>query len=531
MENKIELNLGGGYSLEELKDAVVTGFGYEYLVYKIIQVIRQYSHVDFKGLDGEIGVLIDDSRDVTFAKLTQWTKHKRECYQKLLATISTLDEMIANSGAIILGEVAETLKGSIIEFLLNLTRVKIQFNFIDFGDVKVNEDIYERVLEEISIIDQTEMLIGLSLGTIQIEPTDVANFRNTVVEKKIVKLGKIVNSVKSSLNRDFNKLHGNLVKMYSDFYKLSESELMDGDKESKSRHIVKMLSSHKDLLDKLQDKMSEGNELKRQLVLNRNKLQANYAEQIQNYDRRLNDGEDSDIVEREKMNLDYVISTYVNQINGLIKETNQIDENISKKYDIVDKLIVTLKTAIPSESEMKRFSNIAYKFQELSVKLAMTKVQMEKKNKDISSALNTATAGLDLLVKLVMDGKEIFVKNSLMSAMFNSVNNIYDLVDREDKLKEIEDIKMVTTSLAKYSVISDDFQKGLVDFRKIARDGLSAIAIMMGKEYDGKGLVEIVDKINETFSGIQSCFDKLKDSNGQQAELLKDILLVYKNEE
>ena len=88
-------------------------------------------------------------------------------------------------------------------------------------------------------------------------------------------------------------------------------------------------------------------------------------------------------------------------------------QDISKKFNIIDKLTTTLKTAIPSESEMKRFSNIAYKFQELGVKLEMTKVQMVEKNKEILTGINTATAGFSLLVKEIMTGKELFLKNSL----------------------------------------------------------------------------------------------------------------------
>lgn len=532
MENKIELHLGGGYSLDVLKEAFVTGLAYEYMADKLVQVVRKYSDVDLQGIDGELATILDEGRNITFAKLTQWTQHKRSCYQDILALIPRLDEIVSNAGYVILGELAELIKGDLIEYLLDLTRVEIAFDSINLNDLKVKEEIVNHVIEEVSIIDQTEVLIGFSAGNLKVQPLVVENFRNVVVEKKIAKLNKIVTTVKSTLTKDFNKLHSELMSMYSTFYKISDSEMLDGEKDSKARHIVKILNNHKGLLDKLQDKMSNANELKRQLVLNRNKLQESFTSQIENYDRRASEGLDAkDIIDNEKISLEYVTNSYVNQINSLITETNLIDEDIAKKFDIVDKLIVTLKTAIPSESEMKRFSNIAYKFQELAIKLDMTKVQMQQKNKDIVAGINTASTGFRLLVKEVMDGKELFIKNSLMSAMFNSVNIIYDLVDREDKLKEIDDIKMVTNNLARYSIISNDFQKGLIEFRKIAREGLASIAIMMGKEYDGKGLMEIIGQVNETLVGVQDCLGKLKVSNAEQVELLKEVLFVYKNEE
>jgi len=532
MENKIELRLGGSYSLNELKDAVVTSLSYEYIADRLIQVVREYSYVDLKKIEGRLADIFDQGRNITFAKVAQWTKNKKNCYQKLLDIIPTIDGELARVGAIMIGEVAEVLKKELIDFLVQLTFVKISFEEINFGMIKIKESILNHMLEELTIVDQTEVMVSLNMTIFDEKPLDIEKFRNLIVEKKIAKLGKIVDSVKSSLDKDYAKLHNELMSMFNALLSISKSDMLDADKEEKGRNLVKIVAKHKKLLDKLQDKMSNANELKRQLILNRKRLLESLKDQVDNYDRRIADGlDDPDLMETEKSSLEYITDFYTKQIDRLIKDTDNNNEDISNKFDIVDKLMTTLKTAIPSENELKRFSNIAYKFQELAVKLDMTKVQMEVKNKDVTKGINTATAGFRLLVSEIMTGKEVYVKNSLMSAMFNSINIMYDLVDKEDKLKEIPDIKLVTNNLNRYSYLSNDFQKGIIEFRKIARDGLSALAIMMGKEYDGAGLVEIIEKTNDTLKDIQDCLDKLGISNNEQSEILKEVLSVYKNEE
>ena len=532
MENKIELRLGGSYSLNELKDAVVTSLSYEYIADRLIQVVREYSYVDLKKIEGRLADIFDQGRNITFTKVAQWTKNKKNCYQKLLDIIPTIDGELARVGAIMIGEVAEVLKKELIDFLMQLTFVKISFEEINFGMIKIKESILNHMLEELTIVDQTEVMVSLNMTIFDEKPLDIEKFRNLIVEKKVAKLGKIVDSVKSSLDKDYAKLHNELMSMFNTLLSISKSDMLDADKEEKGRNLVKIVAKHKKILDKLQDKMSNANELKRQLILNRKRLLETFKEQSDNYDRRITDGlDDPDLMETEKASLEYITDFYTKQIDRLIKDTDNNNEDISNKFDIVDKLMTTLKTAIPSENELKRFSNIAYKFQELAVKLDMTKVQMEVKNKDVTKGINTATAGFRLLVSEIMTGKEVYVKNSLMSAMFNSINIMYDLVDKEDKLKEIPDIKLVTNNLNRYSYLSNDFQKGIIEFRKIARDGLSALAIMMGKEYDGAGLVEIIEKTNETLKDIQDCLDKLGISNNEQSEILKEVLSVYKNEE
>ena len=532
MENKIELRLGGSYSLNELKDAVVTSLSYEYIADRLIQVVREYSYVDLKKIEGRLADIFDQGRNITFAKVAQWTKNKKNCYQKLLDIIPTIDGELARVGAIMIGEVAEVLKKELIDFLMQLTFVKISFEEINFGMIKIKESILNHMIEELTIVDQTEVMVSLNMTIFDEKPLDIEKFRNLIVEKKVAKLGKIVDSVKSSLDKDYAKLHNELMSMFNALLSISKSDMLDANKEEKGRNLVKIVAKHKKLLDKLQDKMSNANELKRQLILNRKRLLESLKDQIDNYDRRIADGlDDPDLMETEKASLEYITDFYTKQIDRLIKDTDNNNEDISNKFDIVDKLMTTLKTAIPSENELKRFSNIAYKFQELAVKLDMTKVQMEVKNKDVTKGINTATAGFRLLVSEIMTGKEVYVKNSLMSAMFNSINIMYDLVDKEDKLKEIPDIKLVTNNLNRYSYLSNDFQKGIIGFRKIARDGLSALAIMMGKEYDGAGLVEIIEKTNDTLKDIQDCLDKLGISNNEQSEILKEVLSVYKNEE
>ena len=48
MDNKIELHLNGAYSLEDLKEAVVTGLSYEFMADKLVQVVRKYSDIDLQ---------------------------------------------------------------------------------------------------------------------------------------------------------------------------------------------------------------------------------------------------------------------------------------------------------------------------------------------------------------------------------------------------------------------------------------------------------------------------------------------------
>ena len=89
---------------------------------------------------------------------------------------------------------------------------------------------------------------------------------------------------------------------------------------------------------------------------------------------------ESEEIKREKEAYLFINNEYLEKIGATIELVNNVANDISERYNMLDRIDASLRSAIPGESEMKRYSSLAFKYEDLYVRLALAKSQI--KNKD-----------------------------------------------------------------------------------------------------------------------------------------------------
>lgn len=536
MENRIDLNLAGGYSLETLKSAIINGLCCEYVIDKLQSEIRRYTKendINLNDIHDEFRVVIENGENISFVRVSEWANYKTIIYKDILKIVNKLDDVLAKNQIIMQGELVENFRVELTNFLLGLTELEITSEFIDFNAINLKREYLDKIIDDLTLVDEGQFLSDLSAMKIDVTPLEVDKFKNSVVDNKLKRANVIVENVKTLLANDFAKLHNKISDMHDKFYTIAYDTLTDGEKNEKARKVVKGLNSHRHLLDKLEDKLTEANELKRQLTIHDKKFKDNLETQrIESKNRIKENPELENMISVELNSLEYVLKGYIARISDTIDKINSVENEITNNYKILDNLEANLKYAIPMEEELKRYSALAFKFQELLVRLELAKSQLKSKdnskeqNKDYNNAINTSVTGLGILVNISQECKDVFVRNNLLMALFNSVNAIYDIVDNPNKSIEISQIKFVTSKLSEYSVLNANLNKELVSFRQIANNTIRDIAITMGKPIDLSGLADIIDSIETTSVQLEKILDVLKSNLSQQIQILNDILNI-----
>lgn len=536
MENRIDLHLAGGYSIDTLKSAIINGLCCEFVIDQLQSEIRKYTKdndLDLNEIYEEFRVVIENGENVTFSRVSEWANFKASIYKDILMLVNKLDAVIAENQIITQGELIGDFRRELTNFLLSLTELEITGTFIDFNAVGLKREYLDKTLEDLVLVDEGQFLSDLSVMKIDATPLDVAKFKNSVVENKLRQANAIADNVKTLLENDFVKLHNKISTMHDKFYAIVYDTLTDGEKNEKARKVIKGLSSHRRVLDKLEDKLTEANELKRQLIIHDKKIKDNLEIHKTEAKNRIKDNPElTDMINIELNSLDYVSKGYITRISNVVNKINSVENDITNNYKILDKLEANLKYAIPMEEELKRYSSLAYKYQELLVKLEVAKSQLISKensreqNKDTNSAIKTAVTGLSLLVNISKECKDLFVRNNLLMALFNSVNVIYDIVDNPNKSIEISQIKFVTSRLSEYSILNANLNKELVSFRQIANNTIRDIAITMGKPIDLNGIADIIDSIELTSTRLEQILEGLKNNHTNQTKILNEILNI-----
>ena len=217
---------------------------------------------------------------------------------------------------------------------------------------------------------------------------------------------------------------------------------------------------------------------------------------------------------------------YVESIENSIKRINEIEEEITRRYKILDKVENALKSAIATESELKRYSGISFKFEDLYVRLELARSQIKKQDKDFTQALNTAITGLGVLINLGLEGKDVFMRNNLLTAVFGCVNGVYDIVENENRSVELSQISFVTSRLIQYSKSSSIFTKDMQTFRRVCNNTIRDIAMMMGKPFSLKTMLEIVDVIDLAITQVQDVLESINKNHEEQTRQLGDIFNI-----
>lgn len=529
MGNRIELNLCANYNNEEFKNAVVEGFLCYYTIEKLRLTIKRFQkdELDMFYIFEDYKEVIEDSENVTFAHISEWGEHKHNSYVALTKIVERLDTLASDAGIIEKGDIIREFDTDCVNYALSLQMCDIDRTHIDLADVVVKPEDLESCLAEIITVDEGQFLSDISTMKIEMMPLDTRKHRNSFIEKKIKRLNSLAKMAESTLENDFVKLNKELMSAYSKLYKIIHGLLTDSEKVDETRKVYRLVGPHRKVLDRLENKLAEANELKRQLTLHKNKIGAS----LQSRQEEINNILQESPFEKESLEHDvdaqvFVTEDYYNKIKYSIEWVNRVEEEITRRYNILDKVEIALKGAVPSENEMKRYSALSFKFQDLYTRLELAKSQVNKDDKAFQEALQAAIYGLGVLLILTVEGKDIFMRNTLSMGVFNCVNFMFDIVDNKNKSVELSQIKFVTTRLEEYTSLNMSFSKDLQTYRHVCNNVIRDVAILMGKPFNYDGMMEINEVIDLAIKQIESLKDDLDKNHREQSQLIGDILNV-----
>lgn len=525
METKFKVGLGAIDNNQELNTAIINGVTYEYLSDLILSVIRKYrQEIDLDAYMDEYSEILLSFYDKDYEDFAQWSVAKASNTASLMQYVVKLDNYLTEKELIAQNELVNEIHTSLTIFILNLDRIKIERELIDTADVEIKEEYIKNTLEELAVVNETKYLLMLFGADIEFSKIDDTDNKNKIIEDKLTKLNAIIDKCESIFNNDIERINDRVLSMYDRFYGVYYSSLNDGERAEKARKIMKEINPHKQLLDKLENKLTDAHELRRQLTLNKNKLSENLQAKIADGDSRVaEDSSKADIVAFELDSAKFFTDRYVSIIDSTAERLDELKEKISTRYDVLDKLEIALKTAIPPEEEMNKYSSIGFKLQELSVKMDMSRTQIQKEDKELHTLVNTAKSGIVAMISYANDIKDIYLRASMMTASFKAVNALYNFANSEDRLTEIYQMKNITNILSQYSDVYEDFSQKLVEYRKAGNNTIRDISIIMGRPINGPDLLEILDILDNGIKTLASLYEPIQEKFEKLYEILNSL--------
>lgn len=524
MEKKIALQLGADYSINDLSSAVITCLTGEYLVDDLRDTLRSYNiDNDMKEIVADFDNCVKDNYDVSFSNITAWISRKTQVFTRFLQIINRLDEFLAKKKVITKGQLVAEKQVKLNEFMLSLAVIRINTDSIDFGTLEIKEDYVDSLLEQLSLIDQGILLSQLTTMQITVSALD-KDFKNSIIDKKLKKLNAIVDNVEQSFELDADRLIELILKMNDQLYNISYDNLTDAEKKEKSVKVINQLSTHLQVLDKLENKLEQGNELKRQLKIHITRLQENYAKEedlfksdIENPEKR------RDQVELRMNSIDYYTDNYIKLIESAVERINNIEIRIAKQYDVLDQIKASLSGAIPTEDDMSKYSQVGFKLNDLSVRATMQKSQVDKRDRKLCAYIDNVSLGLKSLEAFSKDIKDLYMRNCMSGALFGSVNAIMKFAE-SNNLMELTRVKDINTKLLNYSKKEQEFEKVATSYTDIANNLIRDVSIIMGKTFTIDNMKEINDVIDGANDNFTKVYEKLKENHLAQIELLNSLM-------
>lgn len=528
METKYKLHLGVLEDVNDISSVIIASLSSEFLIDTIRGIIRKYNkETDLTKFMDDFADLIDESYNANYSNYRDWIVHKNEVTTKMIELVKSLDEFLCEKKLIEDFDVMADMLGKYKSFVLSLSNLKIDTEYLDASDLDLDKEYIKSALEELRLLDEGVLMSNLVDSPLEITPLDVERNRNVFIEEKLNKINKVADSCEHIFDNDYEKLLNQILSMYDKFYTVCFGSYTDGEKSEKARKIAKVVSPHKLVLDKLENKLTTANEIKRQLKIHEKRLKEGLDVQKEGYTRRMEENpEEKDIFENEMNSVNFVTENYFSEIEKSIARVNDLEEKIAKHYKVIDQLDIALKTAIPTEVDMNKYTALGYKFQELLVRLELSKSQVDKKDKTLLTLINTAVTGLGELIVYTVDIKDLYLRDAMLSAVFRTVNTLNDFATNANKSIELSKIKFITDKLAKYSAQEQLFTGDLLTYRKVANNAIRDISIIMGKPIDAKGMLEIIDLIDITIKQFKHLEDSLDSSHDEQTQLMRAIMEI-----
>ncbi len=528
METKIKLNIGTLTDLNQITNVVVTSIACEYLIDQLRSELRKFSRdVDLKEQITELASIVDRSYDASFASFEAWHSAKTLAQADMLEFIGKLDNFLSEKGLIASRDLIDRIQNDFVQFVIKLSTIKITQEEIDLAGVDVNREYVASAVEQLRLLDEGILLVSLASMELEFTPIDTKQDRNKFVEDKLRRLDKLTTSCTQIFDNDYDKLLNQILAMHDKFYNVCYSSDTDGEKSEKARKILKSLNPHRLLLDKLENKLAEANELKRQLTIHGKKMTASLDEEKKSITTKLSENpEEEDILNNKLEAKEFVTKEYLARIETEIDALTKLQEKMTAHYKVLDQLEISLKGAIPTEQDMNKYSSIVHKFQELAVRLELDKSQPVKLDKEVIDLINTAIIGIQNMVEHAKNFKDLYLRNAMLTAIFRAVNDLNDFATSENKAEQLNQINYVANKLDKYNEQEKLFTDNIVSYRKLANDIIRNISIIISQTINASHTFEIIDMVDGVIKQFESMYQNLSDNQKKQIEIMKDIMTL-----
>lgn len=526
METKYNLRISKMYDVNDLSTAVITSLSSEYIIDTIKDTIKRYSgETNLQEFISKFADLIDESYNVSFSSMEGWLAKKTDTNSQLLQLIVDLDKYLAENKAIKKDSLIMDFQTNFAKYLMPLAGIKITEDSIDLGDVEIKKEYITSTLEQLRLLDEGVTLSTLMGMSLEFSPMNTKEDKNKFVEKKLSSINKIATSIETTFENDYDKLLSQIVKMYQKFYNICYSGLNDGEKAEKTRQVIKEINPHRLVLDELENKLSKANELKRQLTLHKNQLTKKMQDKESELDSvKAQGSDDFELMQNSLDSASAVTNSYVDKIDYSIDRINTIESKITEHYKVLDMLENALKPAIPAEEELKRYSAVTFKIQELIVKLEQNKTQMTSADKDLKVANKGAKIGLETILTYSKEIKDVFVRNSMIVAIFKAVDALINFAESSNKAVALDKMQKLTAKVSKFSELEQKFRDDLVIYRRLSNDLVRDISIILGKGVTEEAMVSIVDLIDKYLTQLETLSKNLNQNNQKQIDVLSTVL-------
>ena len=525
MDTKYKLNLSKSYSINSLASAVVTSLTAEYLIDIIRDELKKYSaKQDLTNFMDRFAELIDESYDVSFSNMEYWLDKKSSTNSDMLKLVVDLDKTLTDKKVISERDIVNKIQDKFNHFVVSLADLIINEDFIDCSRVDLKKEYINSTLEQLRLLDEGVVLSSLMEMQLEFTPLDTKQDKNKFIEKKLSTINRIARNVETTFDTNYGKLLEQITGMYDKFYGICYSDLTDGEKAEKARKVIKEINPYRLVLDDLENKLSKANELKRQLAIHKKHLLENLETKNSEYQNSNADDEAKELIKASLDSASAVSDSYLSQIEYSVDRINDIEKRITEHYKVLDMLENALKTAVPSEEELKRYSAVIFKVQELLVKLEQNKTQMTKDEKKLKYTNKTAKTGLQAILTYAKEIKDIFMRNSMVVAIFRAVDALEDFATDQNKAIRLKNMQNLTTKISKFNDLQKDFNNDLVTYRRISNDLIRDISITLGKGVNEDSMLSVVDLINTNLTQLQKLSESLQDNNSKQIEVLSSIL-------
>lgn len=503
------MRLSVKYDDETIVSALIGGLCFDYVLDEIRTNIAEAKNIQKSDIYETLQTIASDGARVDFISLQDWTDNKTFVRDELLALATIIDMRIVSvDGA---SNFTESLMDSMDEFVKGISSLKVVDGDIDTKDSSLQAELLSKVVEQMTLVSENEFLVELATKDLDFTPLQTKPFVNGFIEKKISKLNTICTKLSEKLNSDYSSLQDMVVNTNDKFYAISNEAITDTEKAEKASKAIRVINSHRALIDKVEDGLVEATEYARQLTLHKDKLR--------------NTEVSEDMSARDAMAMGVVNEQYLIQIDEARDRLSQLKLDLEKRRKMLDGIELAFKSAIPAENDMKKYTSIKHKLQDLQNRLdiASSQVVLDARSKDL---LTVNKSGLDALIQIYTDGKDVFMRNTLMSGIFASVNALYSLGENEDKVLEKSQKKFISKQLLEYSIKNSTLTKDLQTFRKIGEDIVRDVAIILGKPISLANLKEMAEVIELAVNQSSQMFDMIDKNHKDQVNQISTGVLL-----